>query len=266
MTNIFSFVEGDVPLLVSIPHDGELLEPGMRAQMTATGLSTPDRDWHVKELYDFVSALRASTITANYSRYVVDLNRASTDEVLYTNTFTTGVCPITTFTGEQIYQHSTILDGAAKQRRIDDYWTPYHNKISEELTRLKARFGYAILWDAHSIRSEVPTLFDGVLADLNFGSNSGASCDQRLQERVLLLADQSKYSVDVNGRFKGGFITRNYGTPKDGVHAIQMELSQHNYMNEQTREYEPVLACQLKEVLRAMLEELIKQSHKWLAQ
>jgi N-formylglutamate amidohydrolase len=253
MTDVFDFHEGSSPLLVSIPHDGRLLAPGQAERMTDAGRALPDTDWHVRELYSFVTELDASVIAANYSRYVVDLNRPSSDAVLYENQVATGLCPHKTFAGEDIYLDGETVNAEEREARIPAYWQPYHDKISETLEKTRERIGYALLWDAHSIAREVPLLFDGMLPDLNIGTNGSLSCAADITATVSAAATASPYSSVVNGRFRGGFITRNYGTPHDGVHAMQLELTQHNYMDEKNLSYDAGRAGRLVDTIKAML-------------
>ena len=253
MTEVFSFEEGVSPLLVSIPHDGRQLAPGMAERMTGLALGLPDTDWHVNELYSFARDLGASVLSANYSRYVVDLNRSAADDALYDNRFSTSLCPLRTFSGADIYIRGESCDDAEKAARTQSYWHPYHRKLDHELRRIRDSFGYALLWDAHSIPGQVPLLFEGLLADLNLGTNDGASCNPGLQDRVSRLAVGAAYSTVVNGRFKGGHITRHYGNPGAGVHAIQLELAQRCYMDELSRDYHSQLADRLADVLDTLL-------------
>lgn len=264
MTDCYTFEAGNKPLLISIPHDGRLLAPGMAERMTEAGLALPDTDWHVRQLYRFANALGASTIAANYSRYVVDLNRASSDEILYAGQLSTGLCPAKIFSGADIYKSGGGCDVEEQQQRIKAYWQPYHSGIAAELSKLSEHFGYALLWDAHSICSEVPRLFDGILPGLNIGTNAGASCDPRLAAAVVQQAEASAYSTVVNGRFKGGFITRHTGMPKKNIHAIQLELAQHGYMNENTRQYDTIAATKLIVTLEFMLQAFMESAEQHL--
>ncbi len=264
VTDCFTLESGHTPLLISIPHDGRVLAPGMAERMTADGLQLPDTDWHVRQLYRFASTLGAGTIAANYSRYVVDLNRASTDEVLYVGQLATGLCPTKTFFGEDIYKQGEGCDAQEQRQRVNVYWQPYHTAIEAELRKISERFGYALLWDAHSIRSEVPLLFDGTLPELNIGTNSGTSCDSRLADAVVSQAEASSYSTAVNARFKGGFITRHVGAPDNNIHAIQLELVQHCYMEENTRRYDVDAAERLVVTLELMLKEFMASAERHL--
>jgi N-formylglutamate amidohydrolase len=232
MTDVFSFTKGKQPLLISIPHDGRSLMPGQAARMTDIGRALPDTDWFVQELYTFAKEISASVITANYSRYVVDLNRPADDAALYEGQISTGLCPMKTFDGQAIYVEGESITATEQHDRVDQYWRPYHDKISSVLGGLRDEHGFALLWDAHSIASEVPTLFAGVLTDLNIGTNGGISCGEPHQLSVMRVAEASDYSSVLNGRFKGGYITRQYGNPSTGIHAIQLELSQRCYMDE----------------------------------
>lgn len=233
MSDVYELHRGKGPLLISVPHAGTAVPEDIAARFNSAALPLPDTDWHVDTLYDFAAGIGASMIVANYSRYVIDLNRPMDDRSLYPGQTTTGLIPIDTFDGDPIYQNDIDPDLAEVMARVEAYWKPYHNALAAELERIKAQHGHAVLWDAHSIASEVPRLFDGVLPDFNFGTNSGASCSESLAQRVFETAQGFEdYTSVINGRFKGGFITRNYGRPADGFHAIQLELSQATYMDE----------------------------------
>ncbi len=253
MSDVFDFREGNSALLVSIPHDGRKLAPGQAGRMTATGKELQDTDWHVRELYSFVEDVGASVIAANYSRYVVDLNRPPSDASLYENQLATGLCPRKTFAGQDIYLDGDSVSSEEQETRVQTYWQPYHDRIFETLNRLRDQFGYALLWDAHSIAGEVPLLFDGVLPDLNIGTNGGASCAAEITVAVSAAAQASRYSSVTNGRFRGGHITRSYGAPEDGVHALQLELTQQNYMDQKNLSYDAERAAGLVDTIRSML-------------
>ena len=224
MTDVYRFEDGDSPLLISVPHDGRQIPGDIRRRMTETGQAIPDTDWHVAALYDFSAELGANRIVANYSRYVVDLNRSADDADLYPGQLKTGLCPERTFAGEALYRSGGV-DADEKSARIARYWRPYHDRIRDTLAALRDEHGYALLWDAHSIPSVVPRLFDGELPVLNLGSNDGASCAAGVEDAVAAVATASGYSTAINGRFKGGYITRRYGEPAAGVHALQLEIA-----------------------------------------
>lgn len=253
MTDIFTFRKGSAPLVVSIPHDGRALMPGQEQHMTDAGLAIPDTDWHVRKLYDFVIDLGATVIGANYSRYVVDLNRPADDAPLYAGQLATGLCPQKTFAGDDIYRQGIEITKRERERRVRQYWLPYHQKIRATLDSVHGEFGYALLWDAHSIPSVVPSLFDGVLPDLSVGTNDGASCDERLCDAIMAVAAAADYTSVRNGRFRGGHITRHFGDPGAGIHAVQLELVQKTYMDEQSLEFDDRRADRLRPVLRNML-------------
>ncbi len=257
MTDVFDFHEGSLPLLISIPHDGRLLAPGQAERMTVVGRALPDTDWHVRELYSFAGELGASEIAANYSRYVVDLNRPSTDDSLYEGQIATGLCPQKTFAGEDIYLEGQAVDEQEQKTRIGEYWQPYHDKIAATLERIRDRFGYALLWDAHSIPAKVPLLFQGVLPDLNIGTNGGLSCAAGIKAAVTAVAADSPYTSVADGRFRGGHITRAHGAPADNVHAMQLELTQRNYMDEENLEYAADRAARLVDTIRSMLQSFM---------
>ena len=225
--------------------------------MTDAGRALPDTDWHVRQLYEFAEGLGATVIAARYSRYVVDLNRASTDESLYDGQVATGLCPQKTFDGDAIYRDGEGVTAEEQQARVTDYWQPYHDRIAELLAGARERFGYALLWDAHSIPSEVPRLFDGRLPALNIGTNDGRSCAGSITRAVTGIASGSGYSTVVDGRFRGGHITRHFGAPQDNVHAIQLELSQRNYMDEIELGYDAERAARLAVTIEAMLRAFL---------
>lgn len=256
MIEVCSSYEGDLPLLISVPHDGCHIPADMRHRMTAIGLGVPDTDWHVAELYEFARDLGASMQVANYSRYVVDLNRSAADEDLYPGQLVTGLCPLETFSGESIYSAGGVTDDEMAAR-ISDYWRPYHARIESTLAAMQAKHGYALLWDAHSIPSVVPRLFDGELPELNIGTNSSKSCAAPIEAAVVDAAEASPYSTAVNGRFKGGYITRHYGNPGHRIHALQLEIAQRAYLDEATTAFDAEKAGRLRVTLRRLLETFL---------
>lgn len=255
--DVFGFHAGSTPLLVSIPHDGRRIPQAIRERMTPVAIAMPDTDWHVTRLYEFVTELGASVITANYSRYVVDLNRAPSDESLYPGALSTGLCPGNSFAGEALYKDEAGVNAEEKAARVRDYWQPYHDRLAQTLRALHEQHGYALLWDAHSIPSRVPSLFDGLLPELNLGTWDHRSCAPHIAAAVREVAASSDYPYADNGRFKGGYITRHYGAPGRGVHAFQLELAQRAYMDEETLAYDAVRAGKLSRTLRAMLEAFL---------
>lgn len=260
MRNVFSEVIGDSPLLVSVPHDGRQIPDSIAARMSRAGRDIGDTDWHVTQLYRFVRELDASMIVANYSRYVVDLNRPVDDVPLYKGQVATGICPLMSFAGEALYVGNDGVDTAEQAERVQAYWQPYHDGIEARLQQIVERHGYALLWDAHSIPGRVPRLFEGDLPILNLGSNGEASCAPGLTDSVFAQAAASPFDATRNGRFKGGYITRHYGRPDKGVHALQLEIAQHAYMDEKSREFDENAANHLRQTLHAMLTTFITDS------
>jgi N-formylglutamate amidohydrolase len=255
VTDTYTFFAGQSPLLISVPHDGRLLPAAIEDSMSEAGRSIPDTDWHVAKLYEFAKESGASIIVAQYSRYVVDLNRPADDAALYEGQVATGLCPLRTFAGEDIYSGEVAV---ATESRISTYWRPYHDKIAATLAVLRGTHGYALLWDAHSIASRVPALFDGELPALNIGTWGGRSCDENITDAVVQAAKGSSYDVVSNARFKGGYITRHYGQPDIQTHAIQLEIAQRAYMNETTTAYDAKKASRLRDSLKAMLDAFTK--------
>jgi len=254
MIDVVTLHRGSAPLLISLPHDGTGLPGSIAARMTESATKVPDTDWFVSRLYDFARGLGASVLVPAYSRYVVDLNRPPDDLSLYPGQNTTGLCPTVQFSGEPVYLPGQEPDADDIARRVATYWRPYHEALRAELARLHALHGRVLLWEGHSIRSRVPFLFEGCLPDFNLGTAGGASCTVDTQERVeRVLSGQSRHSWVSNGRFKGGYITRHYGCPEQGVEAIQLELAQCSYMDEDRVRYDPGKAEPLQAVLEALL-------------
>ncbi len=252
--DIFTLQRGSAPLLVSLPHDGWQIPMDLAKRMNPDARRAPDTDWHVSWLYAFASELGASILAPLHSRYVVDLNRPSDDVSLYPGQNTTGLCPIVQFSGEPVYLPGQEPDADEIAARVETYWQPYHQALAGEIERLRAAHGRVILWEGHSIRSLVPFLFEGRLPDINLGTASGNSCRAETQSRIeAVLAAQSRYSWVSNGRFKGGYITRHYGKPETGVEAIQLELAQLNYMDEDSFQYDAARAGELQPLLRSLL-------------
>lgn len=256
MTEPFRFRAGRAPMLVSMPHVGTEVPPDIASRLSPAAKPLPDTDWHVDRLYDFLDELGVSVLTARYSRYVVDLNRPADNKPLYPGASNTGLCPVTTFDDAPIYLDGSEPDAAEIDARREAYWRPYHARLQAELSAIRERHGIAVLWDAHSIRSHVPRFFEGRLPDLNLGTAGGASAAPALLSAVEDVARAAKdYSWISNGRFQGGAITRSYGAPDMGIHAVQLELSQITYMNEDAPYgFRDNLASGLRPVLRRMLE------------
>ncbi|MBV4531792.1 N-formylglutamate deformylase [Pseudomonas sp. SWRI107] len=258
MDNVFSFHQGQLPLLISIPHAGLKLTDTVRDGLVPAARSLPDTDWHIPQLYDFARELGASVVAAQYSRFVIDINRPDDDKPLYVGA-TTGLYPATLFEGEPLFIEGKAPSAQQRAQYLEQIWRPYHAKVESELARLREAFGYALLWDAHSIRSQIAHLFDGKLPDFNLGTFNGASCDPELAQRLKgVCAGFPAYTHVLNGRFKGGHITRHYGAPANHIHAVQLELAQSTYMNEvEPFAYREDLAQPTQVVLRGLLETLL---------
>ncbi len=256
----FRFRQGTRPLLISMPHVGTHVPPALAARLTAEARQVPDTDWHLERLYDFADALGASVLVATHSRYVIDLNRPPDGASLYPGQSVTGLCPVDTFDDTPLYADPADVPGEAEiAARRAAIWAPYHAKLAEELARIRAAHGIAMLWDAHSIRSVLPRFFEGTLPDLNLGTAQGVACDPQLAERLLAIAraDSAHTSV-LNGRFTGGYITRHHGQPARGVHAVQLEMTQRSYMQEQLPfDYLPDVAARVQPTVRRMLEAVL---------
>lgn len=259
---VFTLKRGNSPLLVSMPHVGTRLPEWLVPRLTEAGLALSDTDWYLEALYDFLENLDATVIIARYSRYVIDLNRPVDDASLYPGQSVTGLCPVDTFAGAPIYLEHALPTPDEVQQRVRRFWAPYHQALAEELSRIKALHGRAMLWDAHSIRSEVPRFFEGQLPHLNIGTADNQACTPELTEKVAAAARcAGNYEWVVNGRFKGGYITRAYGRPQAGVDAVQLEIAMRSYMDESGPVPSPLdesKAQRLRPVIKAMMQSLLQ--------
>ena len=249
-------VQGDGPLILGLPHTGTYLPEAIRAKLNARGLLLADTDWHIERLYAGLVP-EATTVRATFHRYVIDANRGPDDASLYPGQNTTGLVPVTDFDGEPIWNEEP--DAADIAARKAEFHAPYHAALSAETERVRARHGVAILYDCHSIRSHIPFLFEGVLPDFNIGTNNGETCDPRIEAATFDLCAASGRAHVLNGRFKGGWTTRHYGRPKEGVHAIQMELAQSTHLATEVPPfaYDEKKAEALRATLGAILERLV---------
>jgi N-formylglutamate deformylase len=230
--DLYDLHRGDSPVLIDVPHAGTFLPPGIEAALTPVARTLPDTDWHVDKLYAFARAAGATLMTATHSRIVVDLNRDPSGAALYPGADNTELCPTRTFANEPIYRAAGPGDAdiAARRRR---YFDPYHAALAAEVEQIRARHGHVILLDGHSIRAEVPRFFAGRLPDLNLGTADGASCTPEVQAVASgILASAAGFTHVLNGRFKGGYVTRRYGQPQRAIHALQLEMAQCIYMDE----------------------------------
>jgi len=261
---VFKFRQGSAPLLVSMPHVGTHIPSTIDAGMTDAARRLADTDWHLEELYDFLDELGASVLIATHSRYVIDLNRPPDNANLYPGQDTTGLCPVDTFDRQPLYQAGKEPDASEILARVGQYWQPYHTALDNELQRLRAQHGVALLWDAHSIASVVPRFFEGRLPDFNLGTASGNSCADELSHRISAIADSaSVYSTALNGRFKGGYITRQYGKPQHNIHAVQLELSQITYMEESYPfKFNEKAAQQVRPTISRLLTTMLEWAEK----
>lgn len=276
MSKHYHFKGGNSPLLISMPHVGTSIPKEIGAHMTQDALQMPDVDWHLPLLYDMAEKYDATVLSAEYMRYVIDLNRSTEDTCLYPGQDVTGLCPIDTFDKQPVYLAGRQPDELEIKSRIEQYWRPYHNKLAYELKRIHAIHGIVLLWDAHSIASHVPRFFEGKLPDLNFGTADRQSCDESLESALRntmqnyqngiekKLSSAQKYSYVFNGRFKGGYITRHYGVPTLNIHALQLEMNQCIYMQESPHyTYQESLAQAVKPLLSDLLATCLDWAHNF---
>ena len=257
---------GDAPLIVSFPHTGTEIPEKIEENLVSPWLARKDTDYWVDVLYDFAHVLGATTLRTALSRTVIDVNRDPSGNSLYPGQTTTGLCPMETFDGEPLYKSGSEPGPAEVLRRRTEYFDPYHAALAAELERKRARFGCVVLYDAHSIRSRVPRLFEGVLPQFNIGTNNGVTCDPALATAIEKICDASGFTRVSNGRFRGGYITRHSGNPAGGVHAVQMELAMSGYLHEPPgllnknnwpAQLDDALAARLRVALRDILDACI---------
>jgi N-formylglutamate deformylase len=250
---------GDGPLIIDVPHAGTHLPDALRERITPDARVMPDTDWHVEKLYAFAPVEGATLVCASHSRYVVDLNRDPSGAALYPGADNTELCPTRTFAGAPIYREGDAPEAGEIASRRAEAFSPYHALLAAEIERVRARHGFAVVLDGHSIAGEVPRFFSGRLPDLNLGTADGASCAPALERRVArLLAAAEGFTHIVNGRFKGGWITRHYGQPQRGVHVLQLEIAQRCYMAEAPPwPYDDARAAPLKRVLRGLVASVM---------
>jgi formiminoglutamase len=249
-------IRGAGPIILGQPHSGKYIPDEILADLNDLGRTLSDTDWHVPTLYSDLLE-DATIVRANFSRYVIDANRDPNGKSLYPGQNTTELVPLTTFDGEPIWNRPPSANAVAQRREA--YHRPYHAALAAEIARVKAAHGVAVLYDCHSIRSKIPYLFDGDLPDFNIGDNECATCDRSITQAVAQICAQAEgYSHVVNGRFKGGWTTRHYGRPDDGVHAIQMELAQRNYLETENYpfRYDVGRSVRLRDVLRNVLNAI----------
>lgn len=260
---LFDSRDGTSPLVISAPHAGTHIPADIAAKMNETGLRAGETDFHVHRLFDFAPELDASTVWARWSRYVIDLNRDPDGAALYPGRFETPLCPLTDFDRNPIYREGAEPDAAEAGRRLAHYYRPYHERLRALLDLARARHGFALLIDAHSIRPSIPALFDGSLPDLNFGTNDGRSCPSMLRDVLRTWAEgQGRWSHVIDGRFKGGFTTRHYGRPSERIYALQIEIVQDAYLNMTAPDlYDEAKAAPLSRALRSLIERLMAACH-----
>jgi N-formylglutamate deformylase len=258
MTAPYTLVPGVTPLLVSVPHCGTVLPDEVRDALGERARGVEDADWHLDRLYAFVRECGAGFIVPRYARYAIDLNRPPDDAPMYPGASNTGLCPVTFFDGSPLYEPGRAPDPDGVLSRRTRWWQPYHDALGAELRAIRARHGHAILLDAHSIRSRIPWLFEGKLPDFNLGTADGTSCSASLRAAATAALTTPDFTLAVDGRFKGGYITRHYGRPVEGVHALQLEMCQSAYMDEAPPfAFDAARAARLLPHLRRLVDTLL---------
>ncbi len=266
MSGFLSLVQGSAPLLISLPHTGTEIPAELAGDFVSPWLARKDADWWIERLYDFAETLGASVLRTAISRSVIDVNRDPSGASLYPGQATTGLCPSTSFDGEPLYREGCAPDQAAIAARRVAYFEPYHAALAGELARLRAIHPCVVLYDCHSIRSEIPRLFPGTLPVFNIGTNDGASCAPELTAAIEAICGATGWPFVSNARFKGGWITRHHASPDSGVHAVQMELACRGYMSEPVGDmsannwpslYDPDFAAPMRAALTSILQSCL---------
>lgn len=251
--------QGRIPLLLSLPHDGAELPPAEAARLDPGAADFPDTDWHVSRLYDFAREMGAYVLRPRYSRYLIDLNRPADGAALYPGRTETGLCPLQRFDGGPVWRDGMAPTANEIAARLERYWQPYHRALRDTLDSLRAQHARVLLWDGHSIRGHCPMFFDGKLPDYNLGTADGRSCAAELRQALAECMATLALDHVLDGRFKGGHITRHYGQPERGIHAVQMELVQSTYMDEAPPyAYAPDRAGITAAALRALLARALE--------
>ncbi|MEQ8926016.1 MAG: N-formylglutamate amidohydrolase [Fulvivirga sp.] len=257
--NILQPIGQRVPIIVSSPHSGVRFPDELKEDYNQELIAAPDdTDWFIHQLYDFAPEMGITMITAKYSRWVIDLNRNPDSQPLYNDgRIITELCPTKSFAGDEIYQKGKQPDEREVKSRLENYYWPYYHKIQELIDSLKEEFGYIIFWDAHSIRKYVPLIRKEEFPSLILGDNESATASKNLSEMTLKTLENRGHQVNYNDPFKGGHLTRYFGKPSDNQHALQLEMTKVNYMDDSEREYHKPRASKMRESLHKVFEELI---------
>lgn len=257
--NIIDPIGKRVPMLVSSPHSGVMFPDEIKDHYNSNLISSPDdTDWFIHQLYDFAPGMGITMITAKYSRWVIDLNRNPDSQPLYNDgRIITELCPTKSFAGEEIYNEDKQPGKAEVERRLQVYYWPYYNKIQEILDNLIDEFGYVIFWDAHSIRKYVPLIRREDFPELILGDNEGVTADQKLSQAVIDTLKHRGHQINYNDPFKGGHLTRYFGKPENRQHALQLEMTKVNYMDDMEVGYHPQRADRMRESLHMVFNCLL---------
>ncbi len=259
--NVYKIIEPKsprIPILVSVPHAGILFPKEVLEKMDPEKAAFPeDTDWFVDQLYGFCSEMGITMIVANYSRCVVDLNRDPNNIPLYKDgRVITDVVSVTDFNGAPIYKDEYKPNETEIQNRLDHYFFPYHHKIEEILADLKKEFGVALLFDAHSIKKNVPGIQKDDFPQVILGDNDETSAHPELIQTAVESLSGKSFNFSHNFPFKGGFITRSFGKPEQNIHALQLEMTKTNYMNDSETEYDLERAEKIQQILKITLQNL----------
>lgn len=255
---MFELHRGNSPVILAFPHTGTWVPDDISAKLNDEGRKLRDTDWHVHELYEGLLP-EATTVRATFHRYCIDANRDPSGASLYPGQNTTSLIPLTDFDDQPLWLDGRALDETETAARVARFHQPYHTALEAEIARVKAVHGVAIVYDCHSIRSVCPFLFEGTLPDFSIGTDNGRTCNPLIEQEVSAICRAAVgYTSVLNGRFRGGWTTRHYGRPEQGVHAIQMELTQATHLRSEAPpfDYDMEKAARLRNVLQQVLDRI----------
>ena len=260
---------GHSPTIFNSPHSGRKYSRHFLSQSVLNlDRIRLSEDFYVDKFLEPAVEFGSVFLEACFPRSFIDVNRSSKelDEKLIYNLEKTsanprtlaglGVVPRVVGSGLDIYQTKMPLNEV--EYRLNSYYFPYHKKLRQVIDQSVAKFGYAILFDFHSMPHSCINYSSkrkSFIPQVVLGDCFGASCEGELSEKVFNLFCAAGFRVEMNNPFSGGFITKNYGVPKENVQAIQVEIDRSLYMNETDYTLHSGY-LNLKEKLRSVIYEL----------
>ena len=262
---------GCSPIIFNSPHSGRYYSKSFLSQsVLSLDKIRLSEDFYVDSLLKPVVEFGSVLLEACFPRSFVDVNRSSTelDRKLITNAKESltnartlaglGVIPRIVGSGLEIYK--TKISSSEVDSRLNNYYFPYHNKLKQVVDNSINAFGFAILFDFHSMPNSCINQSrnnKSLVPQVVLGNCFGTSCDEKLSEKVFGIFSTSGFRVEMNNPFSGGFITKNYGVPKENAHAIQVEIDRSLYMDEANYTLHSGYS-ELKKKLRKVICEISK--------